>query len=524
MSLRALAILFCLQSAACCAGSANFSFNGITYISYDSQEYLSPDSKASIADLGNTGANWSALISTWYMDTPNSTAIAPDSVKTPLDAGVQTAIGDLHARGLKVMLKPQVDVQDGTWRGQIAPSDIAAWFTSYRAFITGYASMAQAAGVEMFCVGTELKTLSGAANLAEWTTTIAAIRSVYSGPLVYAANANVEGDEYSTVAFWNLLDMAGVDVYTPLTNSSSPSVSDLVAAWRHDSQNEDYVQILRDWQATVGRPVIFTEIGYQSAQGANITPNADPSTVPDQQAQADCYEAAFEVWSQEPWLKGMFWWGWSVPVPAPGDTSFTPRDKKAASVLATWYLPRNGDNDGDGFPNWLEIDLGTSPTDANSTPFGGSPSGPHQILQIDDMAVKLDFAKKSRDSMRLRGTLPIPANLAIANQQIVLDAEGVVRTFSLNSRGFSRNGSDRVKLTRQGGGVQADQAARFTIKLKRGQFSAKLPAQDFGAESEIKDSKISVDVIVLFNFTLYEANVPLLYRASKGKWGRARMP
>jgi hypothetical protein len=59
---------------------------------------------------------------------------------------------------------------------------------------------------------------------------------------------------------------------------------------------------------------------------------------PDPGEQADCYEAAFEAWSKETtWMQGIFWWNW--PVPAPGDTGYTPRNRLAEDVLRTWFSP-----------------------------------------------------------------------------------------------------------------------------------------------------------------------------------------
>src|SRR5690349_16930760 len=103
------------------------------------------------------------------------------------------------------------------------------------------------------------------------------------------------------------------------------------------------VLTLRNWQAALNQPVMFTEIGYQSARGTNITPyyvNV-ATAIPDQPEQANCYEAAFEVWAQEPWLKGMFWWGWKPFVPASDDRDYTARGKLAAKVLRDWYTGVN---------------------------------------------------------------------------------------------------------------------------------------------------------------------------------------
>lgn len=58
---------------------------------------------------------------------------------------------------------------------------------------------------------------------------------------------------------------------------------------------------------------------------------------PDPEEQADCYQAAFEVWSRErAWMKGLFWWQWDVTAPGPGDTGYSPWGKPAEAVLRHW--------------------------------------------------------------------------------------------------------------------------------------------------------------------------------------------
>jgi hypothetical protein len=277
------------------------------------------------------------VLVTWYMQTPESNAIARDDLRTPEDDAVASAIKDLHARGLKVMLKPHVDVEDGTWRGTIAPSDPAAWFLSYRAFLSKYAALAQANEVEMLAVGTELATMSGSRYASEWGSTIASVRGLYGGLLTYAANAVTSGDEFTSVSFWPSLDVAGLDAYAPLSNASEPSVAELVAGWSQNPDGDDMLAAFRNFQASVGKPVIFTEIGYRSVQGAASAPwNFDLAGSYDAETQANCYEAAFEVLSPEPWFSGLFFWDWEVPNPAPRDTGYSPRGKPAEGVFKGW--------------------------------------------------------------------------------------------------------------------------------------------------------------------------------------------
>lgn len=318
--------------------NSGFAYKGITHVSWSNVEYSTMEGTASQDALAATGANWAGVLATWYMPMFTSTTIAPASY-TPSDNDVIAAIAELHAKGLKVMLKPHVDVQDGTWRGAIAPTDMNAWFRSFDNFILHYATIAAANNVEMLCFGTEYKSMSGSANLADWTSTISQIRGVYSGKLVYAANAAGVGDEYTSVSFWDLVDVIGLDAYVSLTDHADPSLSELTAAWSMNWRGENVLAAFKNFAASYpNQPVIFTEIGYRSAAGANINPWDYQTSAPvDDSEQQNCYEAMYEVWSRTTAIKGNFWWDWPVPQPVPAtDTDYSTWMKPAESVLQNW--------------------------------------------------------------------------------------------------------------------------------------------------------------------------------------------
>jgi hypothetical protein len=235
-----------------------------------------------------------------------------------------------------------VDSLDGTWRGEFEPTSIPAWFASFQTFIVHYATLAQANNVEGLVIGTEYKTLSIAANETYWANIIAAVRAVYSGQIAYAANASGPADEFSTVSFWPLVDLIGVDGYVGLTTQSDPTVAQLVSAWTDSPENDGYnaVAAFENLSTTYNKPVIFTELGYESTTGTNTEPwNSSLSDGYDPTEQADCYEAFFEVFSQQTsWMKGVFWWDWSVPALSTGDTSYDPYGKPAGIVeLPEWF-------------------------------------------------------------------------------------------------------------------------------------------------------------------------------------------
>jgi len=321
------------------AQKSNFTYGGITEVSWSQGEYSSAPAVTAEDDLAAAGGNWAGVLVTWYQDNATSTTISAATF-SPSDADVVAAITELHNQGLKVMLKPHVDALDGSWRGTFLPppSGMNAWFSSFQSFILHWATIAQSNGVEMLCFGTEYKDLSGA-NLANWTSTINLIRGIYSGKLTYAANATGAGDEFTSVVFWDQVDVIGLDAYFPLTNQSDPTLAQLVSAWSNNKNGENIVAAITNFKgAHPTKPLIFTEIGYRSLSGTNTAPWDFTMTGNiDGIEQQNCYEAMYEVWSQHPTvMTGNFWWAWAVPVPTSTDTDYTPWNKPAETVLRAW--------------------------------------------------------------------------------------------------------------------------------------------------------------------------------------------
>ena len=327
---------------------SGFQYNGIVHVSWWFDEYDSTAGGTSRAALRDTGSNWMGLLVTWYQQDASSNVIArhPDPNKDHTDARIRTAIRDAHSRGLQVMLKPHVNALNGQWRGDFNPSNPAAWFQSYTQFILHYAQIAQEEGVELYCMGTEFKTISGAANRDRWVAVINAIRGAYGGPLTYAANATFPADEFTSVSFWDQINIIGLDGYFTLTDQNNPTLAQLISAWTSNRFGENIVAAVQNFASSRQKPVIFTEIGYKSTDGTNREPwNFGLSGAVDTAEQRDCYQAAFTVWSQQSsWMRGFFWWAWPVPPPAANDGDYNPRSKPAETVLRTWQGPGGNPN------------------------------------------------------------------------------------------------------------------------------------------------------------------------------------
>lgn len=337
-------------------------------------------SNASMAHLRTTGADWVSLVVTEYQWNVSSTEIFPlfnaSAVKdrtnagyyhflTLSDAELRRGIQNAKAQGLKVMLKPHVDLLRNShpkgvyWRGDIGcshespfgPPGWTSWFKSYSAFIVKYARLAQEEGVELLSLNCELYCANRQAS--RWRDVVASVRKVFSGLLTEAAmpqgcagsaksaNGSTLGgrgqcagrtdgmllDACSDgVTWWDDLDIIGMDAYFVLNGTS---VQELVKQWA----------VYKAWAKGVSqkylKPVVFTEIGYCSGQCSRTHTGSQM----DAAQQARHYQALFEAMrGEEAWFLGAFWWNWnSDDGRAEGDDFLSPQHKPAEDILRRYY-------------------------------------------------------------------------------------------------------------------------------------------------------------------------------------------
>ncbi len=302
---------------------------GMTLADWTAEGYGTPEAGEALAALAATGANTVTIIVTAYQNERRSSAIHVDPLRTPSMGALRSALTVAANLGLEIALKPHVDLEDGSWRGHIEPQDPETWFASYRSFIVPLAALAESINAAQFVVGTELAgTLR---DRAQWIETIRQVRAAYSGPLVYAAS----WDEAQRVPFWEELDLVGVDAYFPVAVRRNPNRLDILAGW------QPWLVRLDQLHRQTDRPVLLTEIGYRSIDGAGRHPyDLRDRGTPDLDEQADLYWGALEATTARPGLAGMYWWNWSIKQPAgPEDTGYTPRGKPAALELTAAWRP-----------------------------------------------------------------------------------------------------------------------------------------------------------------------------------------
>jgi hypothetical protein len=304
---------------------------GFTLGGWSRDDYAGPEVGRQLEELQRAGVEWLALTPRWLQAERDSVALAPDPAQSPSDASLRRVVATARSLGLRVFLKPQVDLRGPGWRGEIAFRSEAAWsawFRSYAEFISHYARLAEEEHADLFCVGVELD--AARHRDEDWRAVIAAVRALYSGPLVYAANWKRERD----ISWWDALDYAGVDAYFPVAPSAGASVAEIVAAWRPLAAE------LRAWSERIRKPVVLTEIGYRSLRGAGRAPwewQRSGEASPGEQERL--YRAAFQALWSEPWLFGFYWWQWRTAPPSlpSADTGYTPQGKPALRVIEEFY-------------------------------------------------------------------------------------------------------------------------------------------------------------------------------------------
>lgn len=214
------------------------------------------------------------------------------------------------------------------WRGAIEFRDEASWqrfFTSYEAWIVDQARFAAASDLPGFVVGTEL---DRTVHRPEWLRIIERVRAEYGGRITYAAN----WDSVERVPFWDRLDYIGVQGYYPLGRGSSPSRAEVRVAW------DAHLAGLGALSKRVGRPVLFTEVGFNRSLLAAEKPWAAEmveakAAVP---LRRMLMEVTLEALHDAPFVAGAFWWKW-MPGFAPWESDFAMTDPEAQDVLRSYW-------------------------------------------------------------------------------------------------------------------------------------------------------------------------------------------
>lgn len=253
---------------------------------------------------------------------------------------VARAVRQAHQRGLRVLLVPHLWVESLEWRGEIDPGTNEGWRSfaeGYRRYVLEWARLAAKSRVDMLAVGVELRSWVTTTRAPSFYPILREIRSVYPGPLTYAAN----WDDAEQTVIWGELDVIGVNAFYPLTDKPHATDADLVRGGREAGKK---VQALAElW----GKPVLFNEFGYTARSDPALRPWEWPDKMSevkvDARAQAAAYRGLLAGMLEAPELLGAFVWRLYAD---PDDLSqeaewgFSPRGREAELVLRDAYWGR----------------------------------------------------------------------------------------------------------------------------------------------------------------------------------------
>lgn len=259
--------------------------------------------------------------------------LSPQKTASAEGLGRLLDLAALH--GMRRIVMPIVllkNPRNGEWRGKIIPPghDWDGWFKRYRQFMVHWADLAEKHKVEVLMVGSEL--IKSEAYTERWRDTIKEIRQHYRGKLGYSSN----WDHYQTnkIGFWGDLDYVGMTTYYELAKGPNPDIGEVDANWARIKRE------ILSFQKEVDKPILFTEVGWCSQEGAakegwNYYAKQE-ATEAGRREQAVLYESFMKCWTDEPGVGGIIWWEWDRSAGGKTDYGYTPRGKLAETILRMW--------------------------------------------------------------------------------------------------------------------------------------------------------------------------------------------
>lgn len=179
--------------------------------------WLRAEATHSMVEMTKLHTNWVTLAYAAIQETAQSTRIPFRDEPTLTDDEIRGAVARARSLGLKVCLKPVVNVADGTWRAYIRFFDWevpgeptwADWFASYQEYIVHHARLAAELGVEMFCIGCEM--VRADSREQQWLALVAEVRAVCQGLVTY----NCDKYQEDHVTWWDAVDVISAGGYYP---------------------------------------------------------------------------------------------------------------------------------------------------------------------------------------------------------------------------------------------------------------------------------------------------------------------
>ena len=241
------------------------------------------------------------------------------------DQEVRKMIAFAQEIGLKVILKPMVNIADGMWRAHINFFDHdvpcepkwSEWFSAYTEFMTHYAKIAEETACELFVVGCEL--VNSDRREKEWREVISNVRNSYTGLITY----NCDKYQEDHLTWWDAVDVLSSSGYYPIDK------------WEQELKRIE--EVIEKEQ----KPFFFCEAGCASRIGSKWLPNNwELEGSVDSSGQKEWYEEMFRQTDKYEWVEGFGLWDWKsklYPIhQADADQDYAVYGKPAESIIQSY--------------------------------------------------------------------------------------------------------------------------------------------------------------------------------------------
>lgn len=275
--------------------------------------------------IERTGINTVVLALGAEQDTPQSIKIDYKGEHMVSDEELDYIIGIIKDKNLDVILKPTVNVKNGTWRAYIdffdkdVPGEAkwSDWFKSYEEYILYYSELAKKYDCLMFVVGCEMVMAERREN--EWRKLINNVKKIYNGNVTY----NTDKYQEDTVSWWDAVDVISSSGYYPIDD------------W--DRQLMRIEGVVKKYN----KPFLFMETGCMSRKGSALIPNKwDIIGKVDLYEQERYYKVMLEKIKKQQWINGIVFWDWPSTLYDESDVSingdYCVYGKPAESVIKSF--------------------------------------------------------------------------------------------------------------------------------------------------------------------------------------------
>lgn len=239
----------------------------LVFTEYGSKAYSSKSNKLYKKTLLEGGLKHADLLYTCYVKDSEDSEIDCSTFDSPRLYRIRNLAKSFKSDGFQVTLRFYVDLKDGKWRAYWQPKDIKKGFQNLEKELKEFAEFAASVKADQLMIGSECEALTQPEYKAYWEKIITAVRSVFNGTVLYAANGNINKKakpEYTWVPFWSSLDKVGINYYPPFKGA--------INAKNLEAHHKKSIKKIVSFAKAQSKDLVITEVGFPLAKKGIYTP------------------------------------------------------------------------------------------------------------------------------------------------------------------------------------------------------------------------------------------------------------